>query len=169
MMLGRSRCLLEDNGLDAAFSSPLNNSMSSLLSTYLNFVPIQAKFISELHPVKISNNKSLLSRVEYVVHDLLERLERVHARIVEVCWSYQVLKKHSPRLAARTFRLVEWFTYWERTKHDPVLVPFATDVYLAITANLLASSAVHRQRLFGVCAHGDDNSESNPRSIIVHH
>ncbi|KAF1852027.1 uncharacterized protein K460DRAFT_413505 [Cucurbitaria berberidis CBS 394.84] len=84
MMQGRSRFLLEYDGLGAALSSPLNKSMSSLLSTYLNFVPVQAIYISELHPDKIVNNKSLLSRVEYVVQDLLERLERVHAKITEL-------------------------------------------------------------------------------------
>ena len=84
MMQGRSRFLLEYDGLGSALSSPLNRSMSSLLSTYLKFVPVQAIFISELHPDKIVNNKALLSRVEYVVQDLLERLERVHAGITEV-------------------------------------------------------------------------------------
>ncbi|KAH7068205.1 hypothetical protein BKA63DRAFT_494865 [Paraphoma chrysanthemicola] len=84
MMQGRTRYLLDYAGLDAALSSPLNMSLSSLLSTYLHFVPIQAMFISELHPEKISNNKSLLARVEVVVRDLLEKLESVHARITEL-------------------------------------------------------------------------------------
>ncbi|KAF9697819.1 hypothetical protein EKO04_004203 [Ascochyta lentis] len=84
MMLGRTRCLLNHEGLDAVFSSPLNRSLSALLSTYLLFVPVQAIFILELHPVKISNKKSLLSRVEFMVTDLLERLKRVHARITEL-------------------------------------------------------------------------------------
>lgn len=84
MMQGRSRFLLEYDGLESALSSPLHQSMSSLLSTYLHFVPIQAIFISELHPDKIVGNKAVLSRVEYVVQDLLERLESIHARITEV-------------------------------------------------------------------------------------
>ncbi|KAH6621870.1 hypothetical protein C7974DRAFT_212393 [Boeremia exigua] len=84
MMLGRTRCLLNHEGLDAVFSSPLNRSLSALLSTYLLFVPVQAIFVLELHPLKISNNKALLSRVEYVVADLLDRLKRVHARITEL-------------------------------------------------------------------------------------
>jgi len=84
MMLGRTRCLLNHEGLDAVFFSPLNRCLSALLSTYLLFVPVQAIFILELHPSKISNNKALLSRVEYMVADLLKRLERVHTRISEV-------------------------------------------------------------------------------------
>tara|TARA_R110002003_G_scaffold235_11_gene17040 strand:+ start:950 stop:1321 length:372 start_codon:yes stop_codon:yes gene_type:complete len=84
MMQGRTRYLLDYDGLESALASPLNKSLSSLLSTYLHFVPIQAIFISELHPEKISNKKSLLSRVEVVVRDLLDRLETVHARITEV-------------------------------------------------------------------------------------
>ncbi|KAJ4984959.1 C6 transcription factor [Stagonosporopsis vannaccii] len=84
MMLGRTRCLLNHEGLDAVFSSPLNRSLSALLSTYLLFVPVQAIFILELHPMKISNKKALLSRVEYMVADLLDRLKRVHARITEL-------------------------------------------------------------------------------------
>lgn len=83
-MLGRSRFLLEYEGLDAALSSRLNKSMSSLLSTYLYFVPIQAIYISDLHPDKIINNKSLLAKVESVVQDLLQRLEHVHTKIFEV-------------------------------------------------------------------------------------
>ncbi|KAH8634716.1 hypothetical protein IG631_10116 [Alternaria alternata] len=77
MMQGKSRFLLEYDGLDAALSSPFNKDMSSLLSTYLHFVPIQAIYMSELHPDRISNKKSLLSRVEIVVKDLLERLEQL--------------------------------------------------------------------------------------------
>lgn len=92
MMLGRSRPLLEYNGLDSAFSSPLNKCMSSLLSTYLHFVPIQAIFISELYPSKILNNESLLSRVEHVVQDLLERLKCVYARITEVSHSHHYME-----------------------------------------------------------------------------
>jgi hypothetical protein len=84
MMLGRTRCLLNHEGLDCVFSSPLNRSLSALLSTYLLFVPVQAIFILELHPAKISNNKAPLSRVEFMVTDLLNRLKRVHARITEV-------------------------------------------------------------------------------------
>ncbi|KAF2009391.1 hypothetical protein BU24DRAFT_497039 [Aaosphaeria arxii CBS 175.79] len=84
MMLGRSRCLLEHHGLDSVFASPMVRSVSSLLSTYLHFVPIQAIYILELHPDRISNNRGLLSRVEYVVLDLLERMKRVHARITEL-------------------------------------------------------------------------------------
>ncbi|KAH7130826.1 hypothetical protein B0J11DRAFT_524178 [Dendryphion nanum] len=84
MMLGRSRCLLEHDGLDSVFSSAFTRAMSSLFSTYLHFVPIQAIFISELHPTKIANKKSELSRVEYVVTDLLGRLSRMHARITEL-------------------------------------------------------------------------------------
>ncbi|KAF2821137.1 hypothetical protein CC86DRAFT_411439 [Ophiobolus disseminans] len=84
MMLGRTRCLLNHEGLDSVFSSPLNRSLSALLSTYLLFVPVQAIYILELHPLKISNKKALLSRVEYVVADLLDRLKRVHARINEL-------------------------------------------------------------------------------------
>jgi hypothetical protein len=84
MMQGRTRYLLDYEGLESALASPLNKSLSSLLSTYLHFVPIQAIFISELHPEKISNKTSLLSRVEVVVRDLLDRLETVHARITEV-------------------------------------------------------------------------------------
>lgn len=84
IMQGRPRFLLEYDGLDSALSSPLNDSLSSLLSTYLHFVPIQAIYIAELHPEKISNKKSMLSRVEIVVQDLLDRLERVHARITGV-------------------------------------------------------------------------------------
>lgn len=87
MMQGRSRFLLDYEGLDSALSSPLNKSMSSLLSTYLHLVPIQAIFISDLHPDKIINNKSLLAKVESVVQELLERLERVRARIFEVSFS----------------------------------------------------------------------------------
>lgn len=83
-MLGRTRCLLNHDGLDAVFSSPLNRSLSTLLSTYLLFVPVQAIFILELHPAKISNRKSSLSRVEFMVIDLLERLKGVYARIAEV-------------------------------------------------------------------------------------
>ncbi|KAH7351489.1 hypothetical protein BKA66DRAFT_475925 [Pyrenochaeta sp. MPI-SDFR-AT-0127] len=81
MMLGRTRCLLEYKGMDLAFSHPYNRSMSALLMTYLHFVPIQDLFVTELHPAKILNDESLVSRVELVVHDLLERLQRVHARI----------------------------------------------------------------------------------------
>lgn len=84
MMLGRTHCLLNHAGLDSVFASPLNRSLSALLSTYLLFVPVQAIFILELHPVKISNQKALLSRVEYTVADLLDRLKRVHARINKV-------------------------------------------------------------------------------------
>jgi hypothetical protein len=84
MMQGKSRFLLEYDGLDAALSSPFNKDMSSLLSTYLHFVPIQAIYMSELHPDRISNKKSLLSRVEIVVKDLLERLEQVYSRITSV-------------------------------------------------------------------------------------
>lgn len=84
MMLGRTQCLLNHEGLDSVFASPLNRSLSALLSTYLLFVPVQAIFILELHPSKISNQKALLSRVEYMVTDLLDRLKRVHARISEV-------------------------------------------------------------------------------------
>lgn len=60
MMQGRTRYLLEYNGLDAALTSPLFVSLSSLLSTYLHFVPIQAIFISELHPEKIVNKTAML-------------------------------------------------------------------------------------------------------------
>ncbi|PSN61594.1 hypothetical protein BS50DRAFT_561642 [Corynespora cassiicola Philippines] len=84
MMLGRSRCLLGNNGLDSAFSSPLNHSMSSLLSTYLQFAPIQSIFVSELHPERILNNTSLIPHVEEVVTDLHKRLQRIHARITEL-------------------------------------------------------------------------------------
>ncbi|CAN9453493.1 unnamed protein product [Alternaria alternata] len=84
MMQGKSRFLLEYDGLDAALSSPFNKDMSSLLSTYLHFVPIQAIYMSELHPDQISNKKSLLSRVEIVVKDLLERLEQVYSRITSL-------------------------------------------------------------------------------------
>ncbi|KAJ4292464.1 hypothetical protein N0V90_009126 [Kalmusia sp. IMI 367209] len=73
MMLGRSRCLLEYEGVDLAFSHPFNRSMSALLTTYLHFVPIQALFVAELHPSKIVNDSSLVSSVEFVVQDLLER------------------------------------------------------------------------------------------------
>ncbi|KAF2441513.1 hypothetical protein P171DRAFT_434189 [Karstenula rhodostoma CBS 690.94] len=81
MMLGRRLCLLEADGMDLAFSHPFNQSMSALLTTYLHFVPIQAQFISELHPSKIVDDSSLVTSVEVIVHDLLERLQRVHARI----------------------------------------------------------------------------------------
>lgn len=84
MMQGRSRFLLEYDGLDAALSSPFNKAMSSLLSTYLRFVPIQAIYMSELHPDRIANKKSLLSRVELVVEDLLYKLDRVYAGITSV-------------------------------------------------------------------------------------
>lgn len=84
MMLGRSRCLLEHDGLDAVFSSDCSRSMSHLLSTYLLFVPVQAIFIAELHPTKILNNRSLLARVELVVTDLLRRMDIIQTRIVEV-------------------------------------------------------------------------------------
>jgi hypothetical protein len=87
IMLGRSRCLLESDGVDLAFSHPFNRSMSALLTTYLHFVPIQALFISELHPSKIVNDSSLVTSVEFAVNDLLERLERVHARISAVSYS----------------------------------------------------------------------------------
>ncbi|KAF2847220.1 hypothetical protein T440DRAFT_214911 [Plenodomus tracheiphilus IPT5] len=81
MMQGRSRFLLDYEGLDSALSSPLNKSLSSLLSTYLHLVPIQAVYISELHPDRILNRKALLAKVDSVVQDLLERLERVYSRI----------------------------------------------------------------------------------------
>ncbi|KAF2794071.1 hypothetical protein K505DRAFT_242965, partial [Melanomma pulvis-pyrius CBS 109.77] len=81
MMLGRSRCLLDHAGLDSVFSSTINRTMSSLLYTYLQFVPIQAIFISELHPTRILNNQSLIPRVEFVVVDLLRRMEDIHAQI----------------------------------------------------------------------------------------
>ncbi|KAJ8113730.1 hypothetical protein OPT61_g4206 [Boeremia exigua] len=84
MMLGRAHCLLSHEGLDSVFSSPLNRSLSALLSTYLLFVPVQAIFILELHPSRITNQKALLSRVEHIVADLLDRLNRVHARINEL-------------------------------------------------------------------------------------
>ncbi|KNG50554.1 c6 transcription factor [Stemphylium lycopersici] len=84
MMQGRSRFLLEYDGLDAALSSPFNKAMSSLLSTYLRFVPIQAIYMSELHPDRIANKKSLLSRVELVVEDLLYKLDRVYAGITSL-------------------------------------------------------------------------------------
>ncbi|CAG5186277.1 uncharacterized protein ALTATR162_LOCUS11540 [Alternaria atra] len=84
MMQGKSRFLLEYDGLDAALSSPFNKGMSSLLSTYLHFVPIQAIYMSELHPDRISNKKSLLSRVDIVVKDLLDRLEQVYTRITSL-------------------------------------------------------------------------------------
>jgi hypothetical protein len=83
-MLGRSRILLPYEGLDAVLSSPLNMSMSSLLSTYLHFVPIQAIYISELHPERIMNKKSLLSRVECIVQDLLDKLEDIRQKITVV-------------------------------------------------------------------------------------
>jgi hypothetical protein len=85
MMQGRSRFLLDCDGLDAALSSPFNAAMSSLLSTYLRFVPIQAIYMSELHPDRILNKKSLLSRVELVVQDLLKKLDHVYARITSAC------------------------------------------------------------------------------------
>lgn len=84
MMLGRSRCLLEADGVDLAFSHPLNRSMSALMTTYLHFVPIQALFVSELHPSKIVDDSSLVTSVDFAVDDLLERLQRVHARITAV-------------------------------------------------------------------------------------
>jgi len=84
MMLGRSRCLLDHAGLDSVFSSTINRTMSSLLSTYLQFVPIQAIFLSELHPTKIMNNKALLTRVELVVVDLLRRMEDIQTQISKV-------------------------------------------------------------------------------------
>lgn len=87
-MLGRNRCLLEFDGVDLAFSHPFNRSMSALLTTYLHFVPIQASTISELHPSKSGNYTSLGRGVEFVVNDLLERLERVHARISTVSSSH---------------------------------------------------------------------------------
>lgn len=89
-MLGRNRCLLEFDGVDLAFSHPFNRSMSALLTTYLHFVPIQASTISELHPSRIGNDTSLTQGVEFVVNDLLERLERVHARITTVSCSKSV-------------------------------------------------------------------------------
>jgi hypothetical protein len=84
MMLGRSRCLLDYAGLDSVFSSTINCTMSSLLSTYLQFVPIQAIFLSELHPAKIMNNKALLTRVELVVEDLLQRMKEIQTQISKV-------------------------------------------------------------------------------------
>lgn len=93
MMQGRSRFLLEYDGLDAALSSPFNKAMSSLMSTYLRFVPIQAIYMSELHPDRIANKKSLLSRVELVVQDLLDKLDNVYARITSVC-----SHKHGPEM-----------------------------------------------------------------------
>lgn len=84
MMLGRSRCLLEHDGLDAVFASEYSRSMSHLLSTYLLFVPVQAIFIAELHPARILNNRSLLARVELVVTDLLRRMDIIRGRIAEV-------------------------------------------------------------------------------------
>lgn len=110
IMLGRTRCLLNHEGLDAVFSSPLNRSLSALLSTYLLFVPVQAIFILELHPVKISNTKALLSRVELVVADLLERLNRVHARITEVRPIYlaRTVPGNLHRAATWALRLLEW-------------------------------------------------------------
>jgi hypothetical protein len=87
MMLGRRLCLLETDGMDLAFSHPFNQSMSALLTTYLHFVPIQAQFISELHPSKIVGDSSLVTSVEFVVHDLLEKLQRVHTRITAVSCS----------------------------------------------------------------------------------
>lgn len=103
MMLGRSRALLEYDGLDTAFSSPFKKSMSSLLSAYLQLVPIQAIFVSELHPTRVLNNKLLLSRVEFVVQDLLERLETIQAQIDEVSFLRHKITKYSPCLAAREF------------------------------------------------------------------
>lgn len=87
MMQGRSRILLESDGLDSALSSPLSKSISSLLSTYLHLVPIQAVYISELHPERILNKKSLLSKVDFVVQELLEKLEHVYASITGVRYS----------------------------------------------------------------------------------
>lgn len=83
-MLGRSRCLLDYTGLDSVFSSTINCTMSSLLSTYLQFVPIQAIFLFELHPAKIMNNKALLTRVELVVEDLLQRMKEIQTQISKV-------------------------------------------------------------------------------------
>jgi hypothetical protein len=84
MMLSRSRPLLDHTGLDSVFSSTINLTMSSLLSTYLQFVPIQAIFLSELHPAKIKNKKALLTRVELVVVDLLRRMEEIRTQISKV-------------------------------------------------------------------------------------
>ncbi|KAG9186039.1 hypothetical protein G6011_02595 [Alternaria panax] len=84
MMQGKSRFLLEYDGLDAALSSPFNEGISSLLSTYLHFVSIQAIYMSELHPDRISNKSSLLSRIEIVVEDLVERLEQLCTRITSL-------------------------------------------------------------------------------------
>ena len=84
MMLGRSHCLLDYEGVELAFSHPFNKSMSALLTTYLHFVPIQALFVSELHPSRIGSNRSLVSGVESIIQDLLERLQRIHARITAV-------------------------------------------------------------------------------------
>lgn len=114
MMQGKSRFLLEYDGLDAALSSPFNKDMSSLLSTYLHFVPIQAIYMSELHPDRISNKKSLLSRVEIVVKDLLERLERVYTRITSVSQcSFKFQKMRLMCLVACCVGVVGWPTRCE--------------------------------------------------------
>ena len=76
--------MLDYEGLELALSHPVNRSMSALLTTYLHFAPIQAIFIAELHPAKIANNSSLVPAVESTVQDLLERLQRIHARISAV-------------------------------------------------------------------------------------
>lgn len=83
-MLGRSRCLLDYNGVELALSSPFNSAMSSLMKTYLHFVPVQAMLISELHPSRIVHDGSLVSRVDSITRDLLERLQRIHTRITAV-------------------------------------------------------------------------------------
>ncbi|KAF2703095.1 hypothetical protein K504DRAFT_418954 [Pleomassaria siparia CBS 279.74] len=79
--LGRTRCLLDHKGLDAVFLSPHYRTLSLLLSTYLQFVPIQAIFIAELHPGRILNNELLHSRAEFVVTDLLRRMEEAQMQI----------------------------------------------------------------------------------------
>ncbi|KAF1999784.1 hypothetical protein P154DRAFT_576703 [Amniculicola lignicola CBS 123094] len=84
MMLGRSRSLLGHDTLGALISPPLNRCMSSLLSTYLHLVPVQALFIAELHPGKILNNISMLSRVESVAEDLQNRLQHIHSCITQL-------------------------------------------------------------------------------------
>lgn len=84
MMLGKKQCILEHEELDLVFASPLSSLLSPITSLYLQFVPIQAMFMSSLQGKGMTNDDMPNSKADNIIADVLRRLMNLEKGITEV-------------------------------------------------------------------------------------